>query len=102
MPWSTISNYITRWWGGLKYARELLMKPLIAKTLIEDYDYYQIIEILNMDNIDHIRKFLSIFWKIPSNSKGDWTHIEKFIEYIKKNGLSKEEIMSINYDQLFN
>ncbi|MFX1260366.1 MAG: hypothetical protein ACFFAN_21150 [Promethearchaeota archaeon] len=101
MPWPTISGYITKWWGGLKPAREELMKPLIADGLIADYDYNQISKILGHDSIERLRKYISIFWKIPSNVKGDWTHIDKFISYVRTKNLSKDGIMYISYDQIF-
>ena len=71
MPLSTINDYIKRWWGGLKPAREELMKPIIAKALACFYNLSEISKILGHNDKELVRKYIHIFWNFPNSIKGD-------------------------------
>lgn len=100
IPWSTINDQIIKWWEGLKKARELFMKPLIAKSLSNSLKPLKIAKMLGHDDIDRVRKFIGVFWGIQTNLKGDWKLINKFRAYITKNRLTTEEIMQLSEEDI--
>ncbi len=100
LPWSTINDYIIRWWGGLKKARSILMKPIIAEALENSLEPIKIARTLGHEDIGRVRKFIHIFWNIPNALKGDWNPINDFIFSVRKLGLSKEEILHLTHDKL--
>jgi len=102
MPWSTINDQIIKWWGRLKLAREELMKPMIAEALSAFLEPLQIAEELGHEDTERVRKFIHIFWNFPNSIRGDWTLVDKFRSYIKKNRLSKEEIMQLSDEDIRN
>ncbi len=47
-------------------------------------------------NIEVLRKYVRVFWKIPSEHKGDWNHVRKFRNYIISRKISEKYLVEVD------